>query len=87
MTVVTGIVVYVLIWWLTLFTVLPWKVQPQQTPEKGHAAGAPERPMIVGKLIVTTLISAGLFAIVFALIHYEVISFHRMSQELGRERQ
>lgn len=87
MTVVTSIVVYVLIWWLTLFTVLPWRVQPQQTPEKGHAAGAPQRPMIVGKLIVTTVISTILFAIVFGLIHYDLISFRRMSQDLGLQRQ
>ena len=80
MTVVTGIVVYILIWWLTLFTVLPWKVQPPRNPEKGHAAGAPERSMIVGKLVVTTLISAVLFAVVFALIDHDVISFRRMSQ-------
>jgi predicted secreted protein len=83
MTVVTGIVVYILIWWLTLFTVLPWRVQPARRLEKGHAAGAPERPMIFGKLVITTMISAVLFAIVFALIDHDVISFHRMSQGLA----
>lgn len=82
MNVVTAIVVYLLLWWLTLFMVLPWKVQPARKGDKGHAAGAPERPMLVGKLLVTTAIAAVLFAIVYALIHYDVVSFRRMSQGL-----
>lgn len=82
MTVVASIVVFVLIWWLTLFMVLPWKAQPPDKSEPGHATGAPARPMIVGKLLVTTGISLVLFAIVFALIHYDVISFRRMALEM-----
>lgn len=86
MTLFTSIVVYVLLWWLTLFAVLPWRVQPQSSRTRGHDAGAPERPMLVGKLLATTLISLVLFAIVYALIDNDVISFRRMSESLVQQR-
>ena len=38
---VTGIVVYVLVWWITLFAVLPLWVTPAEPDDPGHAAGAP----------------------------------------------
>lgn len=83
MTIITGVIVYLLIWWLTLFMVLPWKVQPQKQRTEGHADGAPESPMILRKLIITSLIALVLFAIVFALIEYDVISFRRLSRDMG----
>jgi predicted secreted protein len=77
MTLVTGIVVFILIWWLTLFMVLPWRARPPATPGKGHAPSAPEHPMLVRKVIITTLVSAALFLIVYLLIAYEVVSFRQ----------
>lgn len=61
----TGIAVYVIIWWLVLFTVLPWGVRPPDDPVPGHAPSAPERPRLVLKFAVTTAISAAIFAVVY----------------------
>ena len=36
---VTGIVVYFLIWWITLFAVLPWWVTPADSDDPGYATG------------------------------------------------
>ena len=41
MTWFTGILVYVIIWWLVLFMVLPWGVKVPEEPEPGHASSAP----------------------------------------------
>ena len=44
MTWLTGIVVYVLVWWVTLFAVLPLWVTPADPGEIGHDPGAPQHP-------------------------------------------
>lgn len=56
-----GIVVYVIIWWLVLFTVLPWGIRPLEKPEKGHATSAPARPRLLIKFAITTAIATGLW--------------------------
>ena len=75
MTIANAIVVYVVLWWIVLFTVLPWGVRPVDNPEPGHAAGAPEKPRILLKFAVTTLISAVLFAAVYWFIDQGFVSF------------
>ena len=59
-----GIVVYVIVWWLVLFTVLPWGVRPPAQPEKGHATSAPARPRLLLKFMITTVIATGLWFVV-----------------------
>jgi predicted secreted protein len=73
----SGAAVYLIIWWLVIFMVLPWGHQPisGEEIEKGHASSAPRRPRIVLKLAVTTVIAAVLWIIVFAIIQSGVISF------------
>ncbi len=65
MSLVTGIVVYVLLWWLVFFTLLPVGVR---TPgevggnaEPGHADSAPMRPYMWRKVLAATLISVVLW--------------------------
>jgi predicted secreted protein len=74
---VSGIAVYIVIWWLVIFMVLPWGVQPIERGdvEKGHAASAPLRPRMLRKMAITTLISAVLWLIAYAIIQSDLISF------------
>ena len=58
MSIFTGFVVYAVIWWLVLFTVLPWGAHPVDNPEKGHATSAPKNPNLKIKFLVTTVIAA-----------------------------
>jgi predicted secreted protein len=62
MSVVTLLAIYFLIWWMVLFAVLPWGASSAhelgQEIEPGHAPSAPVRPLILRKIIATTLISA-----------------------------
>jgi predicted secreted protein len=75
MDVVSGLAVYFVIWWLVLFTVLPWGWKPEQQPGTGHAASAPANPRLVRKFLVTSGISAIIWLVVFCSIKYDVIDF------------
>lgn len=50
--------VFLIVWWVVWFMVLPFGVRPPAQPEPGHAPSAPEKPMLVRKLIITTIITA-----------------------------
>jgi predicted secreted protein len=62
----TGFAIYFVIWWLVLFVTLPWGAHsPHEKGEEvlpGHAPSAPLRPMLVRKMLATTVISAAIFA-------------------------
>jgi len=54
----TGVVVYILVWWITLFAILPLWITPSEPGELGHAAGAPRHPLMWRKLALTTAVAA-----------------------------
>lgn len=74
MGIVTGIVVYIILWWLVLFMVLPFGVQRDEAPEEGHDPGAPKRPGIARKMLITTAIATMLFAGYWAIVHFDLIT-------------
>ncbi len=51
------IVVFVIIWWMVLFISLPFGVRRQESPEPGMDHGAPERPRMLLKAGVATIVS------------------------------
>jgi len=75
MTWFTGILLYVLIWWLVLFMVLPWGAEPPDAPETGHEPGAPARPMLLRKALATTVLAAVVWLVVYAGIATELVTF------------
>jgi predicted secreted protein len=68
----TGIV-FVVVWWLVLFMVLPFGARPPDEVEPGMAASAPAKPRIGLKFLITTLIAAVLTALVLWLINSGLI--------------
>jgi predicted secreted protein len=72
---VTGIIVYVLVWWITLFAVLPLWVTPAEPDDPGHAAGAPQRPRLLLKMAITTVISALIWLAIYLLVRSPWLSF------------
>lgn len=70
----SGIVAYVLIWWLVLFTVLPFGNAPPSDTARGlgHATSAPARPRLWLKVAVTTSIASVLWLLV-ALVADDVL--------------
>jgi predicted secreted protein len=72
---VTGIAVYVVIWWIVLFAVLPWGVQTNEENTPGHDPGAPVNPRLPMKVLATSAISALLWLALYAVIQSGWISF------------
>jgi len=64
----TYIAIYFIVWWTVIFAVLPFGVRSQHEDgavEDGTEPGAPSRPLLLRKALVTTVIAAvivGVFA-------------------------
>ncbi|HUX79282.1 MAG TPA: DUF1467 family protein [Alphaproteobacteria bacterium] len=68
MTFTIGLMVYVMIWVIVLFLVLPWGVRIPDKVEPGHATSAPERPYIGLKFLITSVLSALLWVIAYLIL-------------------
>ncbi|MDE0779305.1 MAG: DUF1467 family protein [Alphaproteobacteria bacterium] len=79
---VTATVVFIIIWWITLFMVLPWGVSRTENPEAGHDRGAPARPMLGRKILITTGITIVLFGILYGVIDAEILSLQGLSGKI-----
>jgi predicted secreted protein len=79
MSATTAVAVFVLIWWVVLFAVLPWGVrsqheagaeptiEPIETMVPGTDPGAPTNFRIGKKLLWTTFVSAVIYAICYVV--------------------
>jgi predicted secreted protein len=80
---VTGIAVYILIWWVTIFAVLPLGARRAEAPQAGTVESAPDNPRLLFKFAITTALAAVLWLIVYALVKSDVISFRDMAKQLA----
>jgi|HubBroStandDraft_1064217.scaffolds.fasta_scaffold00135_41 predicted secreted protein len=71
----SGIAVYVVLWWLVMFCVLPWGVAPAREAHLGHDSGAPANPRIAMKALIATGIATLLFGAVYLIVISDWISF------------
>jgi predicted secreted protein len=72
----TGTVLFIVIWWTALFAVLPIGVRPvSQADAKSGWRGAPERPHLLRKVIITTIVTCVLWTGSYLLIGSDYISF------------
>ena len=66
MGLVSGIVVYVILWWLVFFTILPVGVKTHDdegtSHEPGHDRSAPIKPYMWRKVLAASLIAAVVWA-------------------------
>ena len=79
MDIVSGFVVYILLWWWVLFMVLPFGAKAPEKVEDGHATSAPARPRMALKLAITTGLSGVLFIIVYFIIASGIFSFRDLA--------
>ena len=68
MTFSIGMVLYVMIWVVVLFLVLPWGVRLPDKIGLGHADSAPEASHIGLKLLITSVLSAFIWIIAFLIL-------------------
>ena len=72
----TSVVLYIMIWWVVLFAVLPFGVRPvAEADENTGWRGAPARPLMGRKLLATTLVALALWAAAMAVITSDWLSF------------
>ncbi len=72
---------YVVIWWVVLFAVLPLGIKTQEESGEvvpGTPTSAPVMPRLARKLVLTTLIATLVFAAVWAVIAYRLIDLDRI---------
>ncbi|MEC7212475.1 MAG: DUF1467 family protein [Pseudomonadota bacterium] len=82
---VTGsIIVYVMIWWIIFFSVLPIGIQSNKEIYKekigGNDPGAPKNPRIVQKFLLTTLITSIIFAVIYYLVRIDLLNLREFLQ-------
>ena len=70
-----GFLIYIIIWWIVVFTILPIGIRKQDKVEKGHAEGAPQNPQILKKFLITSIIAFILWLLVFFIIKKQIFSF------------
>ena len=71
MGIVTGIVLYAIIWFMTLFVILPFRLKSQSEDGEvvpGTPGSAPADPAIRKRFLITTGVAAVVWAIVAGII-------------------
>jgi len=74
---VTAIVVYLIVWWMVFFCVLPLRVQSQQEMgdiEPGSEPGAPADPQLKYKFKLTSTIAAGIWLVYYVVFEFQLLS-------------
>ena len=71
----TGTMMYLLVWWVTLFAMLPLWVTPTEPDDIGHAAGAPKRPLLVRKALLNTVVATVIWRGIYLLVRSPYFSF------------
>jgi predicted secreted protein len=87
MSITTAIAIYFLIWWVTLFAVLPFGVRSQQEEGEivaGSDPGAPAVPRVLAKLAWTTLVATLVFGVCSLLYLKGLVTLAGLSAMLGR---
>lgn len=85
MSIFTSVIVYLLVFWTVLFTVLPWGNRAKDTPEVGMAGSAPANPRIKKKFIITFIVSTVIWVIIQTLIYFEIIDFYEIARSMVEE--
>lgn len=73
---VSGLVIYVCAWWMVFFTVLPQQIRGQHEDGAivpGSEPGAPSDPQIRAKMWLTTVIAAGVWMLIVAVLAFELV--------------
>ena len=71
---ITGsIIIYVMIWWIIFFSILPVGIQSNKEVFKesieGADPGAPNNPKMAKKFLITTIITSILFIVIYYLVN------------------
>ena len=76
----TGLaIIYIIIWWVVFFSILPIDVERNKLIEiKGEDLGSPENPKMLKKFIYCTGITTILFTIIYLLMKFEYLNLRNI---------
>jgi len=78
MSITGSLIIYVLIWWIIFFSLLPIDVdRKHKEMVEGVDKGSPENPKIIKKIIYTTIITSIIFIGIFMLVKYDYLNLRR----------
>ena len=82
---ITGsIIVYVLIWWIIFFSLLPVGIRSKKEKFKervdGMDPGAPDNPKIGKKFLITTIITSLIFIVIYYLVKLNLLNLREYLQ-------
>lgn len=88
MGLVSGIAMFFVIWWTVIFAVLPWGIRDAIGENAdGLASGAPKKPQLRKKFLMTTVVASVVWLIVHALIHFQVIDIRELAHQSNQQEQ
>ena len=76
---ITGsIIVFVIIWWIIFFSVLPIGIRSNKEKFRerieGIDPGAPKNPKIAKKFLITTIITTLIFVVIYYLVKIDLLN-------------
>ncbi len=77
MPIVTAIALYFVIWWLSLFVVLPWGIKGQHEAGdvvSGTEPGAPVAARMKRKIIQNTILAGIIWLIIFLIVQFDLVT-------------
>ena len=77
---VTGLaIIYIIIWWVVFFAILPIDVNRAKIIKvEGEDPGSPENPKMFKKFLYCTGISSVIFSIIYLLIKFEYLNLRNI---------
>ena len=81
MALVFAISMYVVIWWIVLFAMLPIGVRTQAEEGEvspGTPESAPHRPRLLPKMLATTVVASVLFAALYVIMTHHLITLDQI---------
>ncbi len=73
-----ALVIFTVVWWMIFFITLPFGVTTPENPAAGHDPGAPDKPRLVLKALITTAIAGALTGSMAAAVAYGLIDFREL---------
>jgi len=79
----SGVLVYVLAWWMMFFCVLPLNIRSIVKPTDGSMPGAPIEPNLKGKAVLATVLAAIVWVFIYLIIKANLISFRDIAAHMS----
>ena len=79
MSITGSAIIYIIIWWIVFFAILPIDVNRTKTIKiEGEDAGSAENPKMFKKFLYCTGITSVIFTIIYLLIKFEYLNLRNI---------